>query len=123
MKALITGTPMQIEGEPAEIAQLVELLSSGAVMVEHVHHWRLELPDDEGLQQGRCWCSATKTFAPWADVSNKPSVAKKSDVQGSAPQNVVATPRAKVTRKGTRWCGYCHQAGHQANRCPAKMAA
>jgi hypothetical protein len=72
MKAVITGTPVQIEGEPAEIAQLVELLSAGAVMVEHVHTWKLGLPDDNGVCHGRCWCGTERDFAPWGETATKP---------------------------------------------------
>ena len=68
MKAVITGTPVQIEGEPAEIAQLVELLSSGAVMVEHVHTWKLGTPDDNGVCHGKCWCGTERNFAPWGET-------------------------------------------------------
>lgn len=112
MRALITGTPVQIEGDPAEIAQLVELMSTGAVMVEHVHHWRLDLPDDEGLQMGRCWCGTEKTFAPF----DRPhAIAVKAGQAGAAGR---AAAIAKKTRGGAHPCGECGEVGHNRRTCP-----
>lgn len=116
MKALITGTPVQIEGEPAEIAQLVELLSSGAVMVEHVHHWRLDQPGDDGLQHGRCWCGQERDFAPFdpANRTNAPTIAH--DPPARAAVNVVAVSGAR------RPCG-CSAKGKHRRTCLDKAAA
>lgn len=114
MRALITGTPLQVEGEPAEIAQLVELMSTGAVMVEHVHHFRLGLPDDQGIQEGVCWCGTKKSFAPWGD----PSAARQTPVISVKG----AEKRAEFEKKA-RTCKHCGIVGHDRRKCPELKAA
>ena len=117
MKAVITGTPVQIEGEPAEIAQLVELLSSGAVMVEHVHHWRLGLPDDDGIQQGTCWCGTEKAFAPFDASNRRNTIAVKDQAQARTAANVVALGQRGKPAK-IRTCKRCGVQGHDVRKCP-----
>lgn len=111
MRALITGTPVQIEGEPPEIAQLVELMSSGAVMVEHVHRRRLGDADDQGVQQGICWCGTTKAFAPWGETSEKRAFRI----------NEGTTPAQQAVK--ARTCKRCGVAGHDVRKCPQPAAA
>ncbi len=66
MRAIITGTPIELDGEPAEIAQLAELLISGAVVTEHVHRWRGPTAADEnGAYQATCWCGQEKLLQPF----------------------------------------------------------
>lgn len=122
MKALITGTPVQIEGEPAEIAQLVELMSSGAVMVEHVHHWRLELPDEDGVQEGRCWCGQVKAFAPWGETANKNAFAIKDHAVKRAPENAIGAAVGAKVQRPNRPCG-CGPMGKHGKNCTLKVVA
>lgn len=109
MKALVNNTPLQVEGEPAEIAQLVDLLSSGAVMVEHTHHFRLGDADDRGVQKGACWCGAARDFAPWG-TPDAPggNIARAKGLAGAAA--------AAAARK----CRACGGVGHTARTCTAK---
>ena len=116
MKALITGTPVQIEGEPAEIAQLVELMSSGAVMVEHVHQWRLGQPDENGVTAGRCWCGTERNFAPFGEAgTGQFSGTANAHQRGEAP--------SQMKRASGRVCKICKQSGHDSRKCPEKAAA
>jgi len=62
MRAIIAGTPIEVEGEPAEIAQLVELCTTKAVVVEHRHHWKIADLDGSELVAGSCWCGAARDF-------------------------------------------------------------
>lgn len=126
MRALITGTPVQIEGEPAEIAQLVELMSTGAVMVEHVHHFRLDLPDDQGLQVGKCWCGTEKNFAPWGETAQPRAFRIKDEVAPRSPENAVgaAVGAGRGGKpKSMRTCKLCGAKGHDVRKCPSKQAA
>jgi hypothetical protein len=118
MKAIITGTPVEIEGEPAEIAALVELLSTGAVMIEHVHRWRIS-DEKDGIAPAACWCGQQRTFAPY-DMENlgfnnapKPRLVD-ADVDGP----VAATKkRGGKKRGGAGACSNCGQRGHTRRTC------
>jgi hypothetical protein len=125
MRAIIVGAPIEVEGEPAEIAQLVELMTSGVVKVEHVHRHRLDDPDDNGIQRGVCWCGDARTYAPWdaANRSNVPTIAKAATP--IAQPNVVAVRRSKAPKaaKGARRCKRCRQPGHRADNCTAQLQA
>lgn len=130
MKAVITGTPVQIEGEPAEIAQLVELLSSGAVMVEHVHAWKLSTPDDNGVCHGRCWCGLERDFAPWGETAAKRGESTSHLGLAGATSDPdreregVDRRRSGVHRKtGPRpLCGRCNRK-HKPGNCKTTTAA
>lgn len=101
MKAIITGTPLQIEGEPAEIAQLVELLSTGAVMVEHVHRWRIAELDGSATVKGSCWCGQEREFEPHLPdgvrANNSTLFAKEPPRIGG--ENVVAVKKPQRCRR------------------------
>jgi len=103
MRAPLPRSNIEVEGEPAEIAQLAQLLQDGAVMVEHVHRWRIpDSGDEQGMQRGACACGAEKQFAPWG-------------ADGATP----AAREAKAPT-GKRKCGKCGKAGHTAPSCGAK---
>ena len=108
MRAVITGTPVTIEGEPAEIAQLVELLSAGAVMVEHVHHWKLDPEDESGVAAGRCWCGQERAFAPYGVVDVAPATPGVAHTNGAKPVAVATTGRK---------CSRCGLSGHTSRKC------
>lgn len=116
MRALVTGTPLEVEGEPAEIAQLVELLSTGAVMVEHVHRFKLPPPDESDIITGSCWCGMTKEFSPYMNAPKpiaqpRPAVEELPDAPGIT----------NVVRQG-RTCG-CGPKGKHGKNCALKVAA
>jgi hypothetical protein len=116
MKALITGAPVQIEGEPAEIAQLVELLTSGRVLVEHVHRWRIDELDGSELVKGRCWCGLEKDFNPHTEAS-----AGAFSINGKHPEITAATHQRHLNGNG-RKCRTCGQVGHRKDKCPQRIA-
>lgn len=125
---MIVGAPIQIEGEPAEIAQLVSLLTSGEVAVEHVHRWTIAALDGSATVMGRCWCGQERQFDP----HGPDSLAKWNShlfERNDAPADRAAAisppvaARTKATRKGGRKCGRCGEAGHRANKCPTRAAA
>src|SRR3989304_5182374 len=123
MKAVITGTPVQIEGEPAEIAQLVELLSSGAVMVEHVHTWKLGTPDENGVCHGKCWCGTERNFAPF---EGQPSFGRSTAHLGlggtydETKDRESIERRKKGTRGGPNNCSVWGGLGHNKSKCPQR---
>lgn len=119
MRAVITGTPLQIEGEPAEIAQLVELLSTGAVLVEHVHHWKLADLDGSESVTGRCWCGQERQFNPIADRANNNPLFAKATTETNGVVPVVASNGVKKQRT----CKVCGQVGHDIRKCPQAVKA
>lgn len=125
------GAPVQLEGEPAEIAQLVELLTTNAVRVEHVHRWRIGDADDQGVQRGECWCGASKDFAPWNGM-NEARASTSSLGLGGATHDAEKAKASAERRGGKRGrelqithrtCKHCGQAGHDRRTCPQLVAA
>lgn len=114
MKAIIIGAPIQLEGEPAEIAQLVDLLTSGKVAVEHVHRWRIDELDGSETVKGRCWCGVEKDFNPMAPEKGK----SNTDLFVKEGPTPVRAPEKKA-----RVCKVCGAEGHDVRKCPVAKAA
>lgn len=92
MKAIIIGAPIEIEGEPAEIAALVDLVVTGKIASEHKHRWRIAELDGRRRSKARATAVAT----------DKP-----------------AKPAKPIKRTGKRKCRLCGQVGHRSDKCPA----
>lgn len=125
MRAIIVGAPLQIEGEPAEIAQLVELLTTKAVLVEHVHRWRIGDLDGSATVKGACWCGQVREFNPHVpDGAYKGTehlgLGRGKDADRIPGENVVAVPRQKGQKGGNSGprplCTVCGRK-HKFGRC------
>lgn len=129
MRAVINGAPLEIEGEPAEIAQLVELLTTQAVFVEHKHRWRIGELDGSPTVRGACWCGAEREFDPTVPERST-GLGAPTSVLGlaganhdEAKQRAGIGRRAKGTRGGPHPCSVCGQDGHNKRTCPQRMEA
>jgi hypothetical protein len=112
LKAIIVGAPIQLDGEPAEIAQLVDLLTSGRVAVEHTHRWRIDELDGADRIKGRCWCGQERDF----DTQVRHTLNPRSDPK--PPRNTSTGQKALPTTPAARRCKQCGGIGHDRRKCP-----
>lgn len=119
MKAIIIGAPIEIEGEPAEIAALVDLVVTGKVASEHKHRWRIAELDGSATVKGSCWCGESRDFDPHLPEGKftAGAVTPKNAQPNLAPVNVVAVAK-KTRHAGGRRCRGCGELGHRIDRCP-----
>lgn len=101
MRALIHGAPIEIEGEPAEIAELIELVTTQAVFIEHKHRWRIGELDGAPTVRGTCLCGAEREFDPHIPAKNWKETGNAGAITTPA---AIASPAA-----GSRKCGRCGQ--------------
>jgi hypothetical protein len=110
MRAILPNSNIEIEGDPAELAQLARILQSGDMLVEHVHRFRIvDVADENGAQTGSCTCGVSRQFTPWADNAHTQiSLNGKTATQNSAAAG--------------RKCRTCGQAGHRKDKCPQRTS-
>mgnify|MGYP001572601535 CR=1 FL=1 len=129
MRAIIVGTPLQIEGEPAAIAQLALLLMDGSVVVEHAHHWQIPAEHDgNGVYTATCWCGQTRMMAPYDALDRARSTGTNATL-GLATSSYdpvkaeAAAARRGGRRRGPYGCRGCGVVGHRKAQCPERAAA